>query len=68
MANEEKKQSKEQILKDLKRQERQRTRNTKIKGVKVKEDAKQLLTPGKAYMVGAALADVLVKAGRAEIV
>jgi len=68
MANEEKRQSKEQILKELKRQERQRTRNTKIKGVKVKEGSKQLLTPGKSYMVAAALADVLVKAGRAEIV
>jgi len=61
-------QTKDEAEKALKHQAGQRSRNTKIKGLKAKEGGKQLLKPGKEYMVGAALADVLVKAGRAEIV
>ncbi len=64
----EKVQSKEQAHKDLKRQERQKQRSVKVKGLKAKEGKKQMLKPGKSYMVGALTAEVLVKSGRAEIV
>lgn len=63
------KKSKEDQLKDLKRQERQRTRNTKIEALDPgKEGKKTRLIPGKTYMVGADTAKVLEKAGRAKII
>lgn len=65
----EKKKSKEEVYKDLKRQERQQMRNTKIKAIDPGKDGKETkLIPGKAYMVGAKLAAELVKLKRAEIV
>jgi len=66
---EQKKKSKEDRLKDLKRQQRQRTRNTKIEALEPKDDQKKTkLVPGETYMVGADVAKVLVKAGRAKII
>lgn len=64
----EKGKSKEEKLKDLKRQQVQKRRSVKVRALKVKEGKKQMLKPGSEHMVGAATADVLVKAGRAEIV
>ena len=43
-------------------------KNTKIKGIKVKEGEKQVLEVDKIYYVGEELSKILTKSGRAKIV